>query len=322
MCKLVVDHVVEDQPAVGVDGGVDVLARTQGRDDQRNLVADAGLQVVHQAVVGPVHDLVHRKRRGRRLGVRSVMLGQRGLDLDEPLFQLLLRPRVEGGEGADDAALALGDDQFRVGDDEQRGADARQPQPPAQPLSQGRSGRHGGRLSRNSAPGAGLFAARRCEAVVPCEADNVGPKGGLLGGRRVPGASGWGVAHGAGDGVSWRRQLRPGLRRRRHRAPCEPRSDAATLPAGWRGGRAGRHNLRSVGRGGRRRTGRRHRSRPRAPGAARARGLGPTTTCPGVARARAKDHRRAGISRLLRPGPLPRCHGDGGQRGRLLRTPV
>jgi hypothetical protein len=54
--------------------------------------------------------------------------GQLLLDPVQPLVEQALRPGIERREGADDAGLALGDDQVRAGDDEERRADGRQTQ--------------------------------------------------------------------------------------------------------------------------------------------------------------------------------------------------
>ena len=66
--------------------------------------------------------------RGRRLGMRLVVRGQRLGDLGQPFVQQLGRTRVQRGHGADDAGLALRDHQLGVADDEQRRADDGQAQ--------------------------------------------------------------------------------------------------------------------------------------------------------------------------------------------------
>ena len=87
-----------------------------------------------QPGVGAVDDLVDRIRRRRRLGMVAVPGGQLLGDPVQPFVEQALRPRVQRREGADDPRLALGDDQVRVGDDEQGRADRGQ----AQAVEQGR----------------------------------------------------------------------------------------------------------------------------------------------------------------------------------------
>ena len=70
--------------------------------------------VVLEPVVALVHDLVDGKRRGRCLGMRAVVRGQRLGDLGEPVVEQLGRTRVERRHRADDAGLALRDHQRGV----------------------------------------------------------------------------------------------------------------------------------------------------------------------------------------------------------------
>jgi len=105
-------------------------------------VLDARLEVVHQPVVGAVDNLVDGEGRGRRVGVGGVVLRELRLDPDQPLIELVLWAGVERREGADDARLALRDDEVRRGDDEERRADAGQ----AQFSGQLGRGRHQGRV--------------------------------------------------------------------------------------------------------------------------------------------------------------------------------
>ena len=122
-----VDDVVEDDTAIGM-GGIDHrLRRPERGDDDRHLMLGADLHVVHQPVVGGVADLVDGE--GRRL-LAGLLLecGELGLDLHDPFGELFGRPRIERRERADDARLALGDDEFGPRNDEERRADDRQAQ--------------------------------------------------------------------------------------------------------------------------------------------------------------------------------------------------
>ena len=124
-CKRVVDDVVEDETAIGMDRLIDVLARAERADDDRNLVTDAAFHVLHQPVVRAMDNLVHRERRRRPVRIFRVVLRERFLDLDDPFVELFLRPRIKRGERADDSRLALRDDKLRIGNDEQRRPDHR-----------------------------------------------------------------------------------------------------------------------------------------------------------------------------------------------------
>ena len=134
---------------------VDVLARAERGDRQRHLVLDADFDVVLEAVVGLVHDLVDRERRRRPFGMRFVVGGEFFLDAMQPFVEQLGRARVERRECTDDAGLALRDDQFRPRNDELRRADQRQAE--FRPQLRGGHGRGGMRCVGNlSFPGSGL----------------------------------------------------------------------------------------------------------------------------------------------------------------------
>jgi hypothetical protein len=71
----------------------------QARDRDRDLVADADLDVVLEPVIRLVHDLVHCV--GRGIGACC----KRTFDLAQPIIERFLRPRVQRRERADDPAL-------------------------------------------------------------------------------------------------------------------------------------------------------------------------------------------------------------------------
>ena len=119
----VVDHVVQHDAAIGVDRLVDLFQRTERRDHDRHLVFDAHFEVVLQAAVRLVHDLVDGERRRRTFGVGGVMAREFFRDLRQPLVELRLGARVEGRKRTDHARLALRQNQGRMRDDEQRRAD-------------------------------------------------------------------------------------------------------------------------------------------------------------------------------------------------------
>ena len=62
--EAVVDDVMHRHAAIGMDGGVDVLARAERRDDDRRLPFHAERDVLLETIVGLVDDLVDGERRG------------------------------------------------------------------------------------------------------------------------------------------------------------------------------------------------------------------------------------------------------------------
>ncbi len=113
------DHVMQHDAAIAVHR-VDQLPgrRAQRGDEDRHLVFDADLDVMLQARVGGVHDLVDRDRAHRCAGIGGLERGQFVADPGQPLVEQLGRACIECGERADDAGLALRQHQFRVADDE------------------------------------------------------------------------------------------------------------------------------------------------------------------------------------------------------------
>ena len=96
---------MEDHAVVGVNGIDDILDRTEGRDDQRHLVLDSDLNIRHQARIGVVDDQVD--------AIGGIVRTERRLDLIQPLLIAFRGALVEGGEGADHARFAGGNDQLR-----------------------------------------------------------------------------------------------------------------------------------------------------------------------------------------------------------------
>ena len=111
-----------------MDGGVQVLARTQRGDDDRHLPFGAGLQVDLQPVVGAVDDLIDRKGCCRALRMVAIVRGKLLGDPVQPLVEQRRGTGIERGKRADDPRLALRDHQLRPRNDEQRRTDDRQAQ--------------------------------------------------------------------------------------------------------------------------------------------------------------------------------------------------
>ena len=109
-----VDHVMDDVAAVGMDGVVHLRPRAEAADDQRDLVLHAQREVLFQPVIGPMHDEVDRVGRRRPLRMRGIMGGETFLDFAQPFVELFNRPRIQRWHGADHAGGALRDHQ--VGD--------------------------------------------------------------------------------------------------------------------------------------------------------------------------------------------------------------
>src|SRR5690348_16141019 len=78
-----VDDVVKYDAAIGMRRLDDLLRCAQRGDDDRHFLALADFDVVRQAVVGGMADLVHGKRR-RLLAGLLLPLCKLGLDADDP----------------------------------------------------------------------------------------------------------------------------------------------------------------------------------------------------------------------------------------------
>ena len=130
----IVDDVMQHQPAPAVYRCIDLGLRAQRGDDHGHLVLFAQRKILLQPVVGAMDNQIDCERRGRRLGMQAIMRGQFLGDAVQPFVELGRGPRVQGRETADNARLALGNDQFRSRDDKHRRADHRQ----AKRVEQGR----------------------------------------------------------------------------------------------------------------------------------------------------------------------------------------
>ena len=126
--EAVVDHVVQGDSAPAFDRAEDFLTRAQRGDYHRHLPLGAGRHVGVEPVVRLVDDLIDRKGRGRPVGIVAIMRGQFLGYLMQPFVDLALRPCIECRKAADDARLALRNDQFGTRHDEQRGSDDGQAQ--------------------------------------------------------------------------------------------------------------------------------------------------------------------------------------------------
>jgi hypothetical protein len=118
--EAVVDDVVQNDAAVGVDRVVHLRPSAKGRDDDRDFVLDTGCQVLFKPLVGPVHDLVDGERRSWQVGIGIAEVGELLLDAVEPIAQRRCGASVERWKRPDDACLALGDDQLGPRTDEHR----------------------------------------------------------------------------------------------------------------------------------------------------------------------------------------------------------
>ncbi len=117
------DHVMKDESTVAMHCLDDIARRSQARDDDRYLVLDAGFHIRVNAGIALVDDLVHGKRGD---GLSRILLHERRqlvFDLPNPAVECLLWSRIERRESADDAGLALFDDELRYRNDEHGRAD-------------------------------------------------------------------------------------------------------------------------------------------------------------------------------------------------------
>jgi hypothetical protein len=126
--KAIVDHVMHRNAAIGLHGFIDVLAGAERSDDDRCLPFHAKRDILLQAIVGLVDDLVDGEGRRRQVRIVAIPGGKRLDDAMQPFVQLRNGPSVQRGKRADNARLALRDDEIGIGDEEQRRADRRQPQ--------------------------------------------------------------------------------------------------------------------------------------------------------------------------------------------------
>jgi hypothetical protein len=121
----VVDDVVQDDAAPGMDSACHLRHGAERGDDNGHLVLGAHHQILLQPLVRPVDDLVDGEGCGFGVRIVAVMRGQCLRDLVQPFIQLGGRPRIQRRKRADHACLALGNDKRRIGNDEQRGGERR-----------------------------------------------------------------------------------------------------------------------------------------------------------------------------------------------------
>ena len=105
-------YVMEHQATVAVHSIDHFLHGAEAGDDDRHALFHADGQVVLQARVAVVNDQVDRV--GRRIAVQA------GLDFLQPGAKAAAVALIEGRKAADDSAVAAGQHQLRVGDQEHR----------------------------------------------------------------------------------------------------------------------------------------------------------------------------------------------------------
>jgi hypothetical protein len=109
--------------AIGMNGRVDVLTRAERRDDDRRLPFHGQRDVLFEARIGLVDDLIDRERRGGLVGMIAVPGREFLGDAMQPFIEQRRGPRVQRRKRADDPRLALRNDQIGIGDEKQRRAD-------------------------------------------------------------------------------------------------------------------------------------------------------------------------------------------------------
>jgi len=112
--ETVVDYVVEDDASVGVDGVVEFFAGAKGGDDERNLPFDAKGEVLFEARIAFVDNLVDGEGRGGFIGVGTVPGGKGFGNGVQPFIEQGCGAGVEGRKCAHDSGSALGDYEGRV----------------------------------------------------------------------------------------------------------------------------------------------------------------------------------------------------------------
>ena len=121
----VVYNVVQGNPAPTVHCGIQILACAERRDRDRHLPFTAGCNILFQPVIRFMDDLVDCIRSRRTVGIIAIMRSELLGNLVQPFVQLCLRTSVQCRKRTDHAGLALGNHQFRPGNDEQGRADNR-----------------------------------------------------------------------------------------------------------------------------------------------------------------------------------------------------
>lgn len=121
--------VVQHDPAVRMDRIDDVARRcAQARDHQRHASVDADAQVLFDARIRRMADMVDRVRADRRIGMGVPVRAQRAVDRVDPVAELRAEPRVERRKCADDPAPALGEHHLGIARDQHRRRNHRQPE--------------------------------------------------------------------------------------------------------------------------------------------------------------------------------------------------
>ena len=118
---------MQHDTAPAVHSSIQVFARAERCDRDRHLPFSTGREVRLEPVIRFMDDLVHGIRRGGTVRVVTVVLCQFLGDPVEPFIEKTLWPRVECGEAANNARLALRDHQVGTGNDEKRRAYNRKP---------------------------------------------------------------------------------------------------------------------------------------------------------------------------------------------------
>lgn len=113
------DDIVQDDAPVAMHRVEDLLYRClQAGDEDRHFVIDADAHVTFQPGIRLVHDLIDRERPDGLARVSRSEGAQFLGDAGQPFVEQLRVACVERRKGADDARLALCENQFRIADDE------------------------------------------------------------------------------------------------------------------------------------------------------------------------------------------------------------
>ena len=126
--KTIINDVMKGDAAPRMDRLIKVFTRAQGRDCDWHLPFRARRNIGIKPVVGLVDDLVDGIGGRRPIRIRPIVSCQLFRDLVEPFIKLRLWTRVQGRERTDNSGLALRNDQFRTGYDEEGRAYDRKPQ--------------------------------------------------------------------------------------------------------------------------------------------------------------------------------------------------
>ena len=112
--KFIVNNVVQHYSTIGMYGFIDELFGTEGRDHYGHLPLYAHLNIVLEAIIGGMHNLIHCKWRRGCIRIFRIILRQLSGNLFQPAIQLFRGTRIQRRELTYNTSLTLGNHQIGV----------------------------------------------------------------------------------------------------------------------------------------------------------------------------------------------------------------